>query len=218
MIASSGTNSHLYNYCSNNPIKYTDPDGKCIDAVLDIAGVIWDIAEVAATPANPWAWASLAADVGCIFIPGATGGGKIIKAIESSRKFAKASKAARLANVTDFFVDAVKSGERIFGKYKDMKKVTAGYNHAIEAHHLVPQALDKILEKNVDDFASVVIDQATHWKFSDRWNKALKDIYEVFDSTKDIKAVKAKILKHAKDIYNYFPEMLDVTKAWLDSF
>ena len=35
----------------------------------------WDIVEVAATPANPWAWASLAADVGCIFIPGATVGG-----------------------------------------------------------------------------------------------------------------------------------------------
>ncbi|MCR5763621.1 MAG: hypothetical protein K6G00_09605 [Treponema sp.] len=31
MIASSGTNSHLYNYAGNNPITYTDPDGR-VDA------------------------------------------------------------------------------------------------------------------------------------------------------------------------------------------
>ena len=42
---------------------------------------------------------------------------------------------------SDDFVAAIKNGDRIFGSYKDLKKITKGYNHAIEAHHLVPQAL-----------------------------------------------------------------------------
>ena len=35
MIASSGTNCHLYNYANNNPIKYTDPDGNETEDTAD---------------------------------------------------------------------------------------------------------------------------------------------------------------------------------------
>ena len=62
-------------------MRYVDPTGEAIDVFLDIAGIAWDIVDIAANPTNPYAWASLAADVGCLFIPGATGGGKFIKII-----------------------------------------------------------------------------------------------------------------------------------------
>ncbi|MDD7460169.1 MAG: hypothetical protein PUK78_09780 [Spirochaetales bacterium] len=175
---------------------------------MDVAGIVWDVVDIAANPANPWAWASLAADVGCMFIPGATGGGRAIKAAESA---AKISKAAKVAGKADDFVDAIKGGERIFGTFKDMKKVTKGFNHAIEAHHLVPQALADILGKKVDDFAAVVIDKATHNGYSKEWNAVLKTIRNSPDP-------KAAILKEAERIYKDAPDLLEVTKKWLESF
>ena len=173
-----------------------DPDGRVIDTFLDAAGIFWDIVDIAANPSNPWAWASLAADVGCLFIPGATGGGRAIKALEGSAEIAKAAKAARLAGKADDFVDAIKNGDRIFGSYKDMKKITKGYNHAIEAHHLVPQALANELGQKVDDFASVVLDKETHKGFTKEWNSVLESI---------------------RNVYKNHPEMLEVTKKWLES-
>ncbi|WP_191013913.1 hypothetical protein [Treponema zioleckii] len=193
-----------------------DPDGKWLDTFMDIVGIAWDIVEIVATPANPWAWAALGADVGCLFIPGATGAGKVIRITEGTRKMGKVSRAAKAAGVADAFVDAVKDGERVFGKYSDLQKVTKGYKSTIEAHHLVPQALADLLHQDVGDFASVVIDKATHSGFSKEWNDVLDEIRAVH-STGGLKAAKAEILKHAERIYKDFPEMREVTKAWLDS-
>jgi hypothetical protein len=211
----SPTNSNLYHYAGNNPVKYVDPDGEAIDVFLDVTGIAWDIVDIVANPANPWAWASLAADVGCLFIPGATGGGRAIKALEGSREIAKAAKAARVAGKADEFVGAIKNGERIFGSYKDMKKITKGYNHAIEAHHLVPQALNRELGQKVDDFASVVIDMETHKGFTKDWNSVLGKIRDVYKNNGD---VKSEILKHAEQIYKDYPEMFEITASWLESF
>ena len=204
----------MYHYGGNNPIKYTDPDGRVIDVFLDIAGIVWDIVDIAANPTNPYAWASLAADVGCMFIPGATGGGRAIKALEGSQKLAQAAKAARLAGKADDFVAAIKNGDRIFGSYKDLKKITKGYNHAIESHHLVPQALANELGQKVDDFVSVVLDKETHKGFTKEWNSVLESIRNVYKNHGD---VKAEIIKNAEKIYKNHPEMLEVTKKWLEA-
>ncbi|WP_191017485.1 hypothetical protein [Treponema zioleckii] len=183
---------------------------------MDIVGIAWNIVEIAATPANPWAWAALGADVGCLFIPGATGAGKVIRIAEGTRKMGKVSRAAKAAGVADAFVDAIKDGERVFGKYSDLQKVTKGYKSTIEAHHLVPQALAEELGQKVEDFASVVIDKATHSGFSTEWNRALDDLRKVY-KTEGMGAFKEAILKKAKEVYADFPEMVEVTKAWLDS-
>ena len=204
----------MYHYGGNNPVRYTDPTGEAIDVFLDIAGIAWDIVDIAANPTNPWAWASLAADVGCLFIPGATGGGRAIKALEGSQKIGQAAKAARLAGKADEFVGAIKNGDKIFGSYKDLKKITKGYNHAIEAHHLVPRCLDDVLKVNTKDFASVVLDKETHKSFTQEWNSVLESIRNVYSNHGD---VKAEILKQAEKIYKDFPEMLEVTKKWLEA-
>ena len=192
-----------------------DPDGEAIDVFLDIAGIAWDIVDIAANPTNPWAWASLAADVGCLFIPGATGGGRAIKALEGSQKIGQAAKAARLAGKADEFVGAIKNGDKIFGSYKDLKKITKEYNHAIEAHHLVPQTLNEILDIDPLDFASVVVDRETHKGLTKKWNAVLDDIKNASKNGGDVKII---ILENAEKIYKDYPEMLEVTKNWLKSF
>ena len=205
----------MYHYAGNNPVRYTDPTGEAIDVFLDIAGIAWDIVDIAANPTNPWAWASLAADVGCLFIPGATGGGRAIKALEGSQKIGQAAKAARLAGKADEFVGAIKNGDKIFGSYKDLKKITKGYNHAIEAHHLVPQTLNEILDIDPLDFASVVVDRETHKGLTKKWNAVLDDIKNASKNGGDVKII---ILENAEKIYKDYPEMLEVTKNWLKSF
>jgi hypothetical protein len=201
-------NLHLYHYAGNNPVKYVDPDGKWLDTFLDIAGVIYDIVDITVNPTNPWSWVSLAADIGCIFIPGATGAGKLIKGAEKASDVAQA---ARLAGKADDFVNAIKSGDRIFGTYSDMKKVTKGYNHAIETHHLVPQALSGLLGTKADDMASVVLDLGTHTEYSTAWNAVLDGIRA---SENKIEAIRDA----AQEIYKDAPDLLKVTEKWLSNF
>ena len=205
----------LYHYAGNNPVHYIDPDGKFLDTFLDIVGILWDVVEIAAEPANPWSWASLAADVGCLFIPGATGGGKVIKLTEGTRKMGKVSRGAKNAGAADAFVDAIKDGERVYGKYKDLKRITAGYDSTIQAHHLVPKAFADLLHQNVSDFASVVIDEATHSGFTNLWNPFVKELKD--SGLRNVDVIKDKILQKATEIYKDYPEMLQITKEWLNS-
>lgn len=70
------------------------------------------------------------------------------------------------------------------------------------------------LGQKVDDFASVVLDKETHKSFTQEWNSVLESIRNVYNNHGD---VKAEILKQAEKIYKDFPEMLEVTKKWLEA-
>ena len=75
-----GLGYNLFAYSNNNPVNYKDESGHTPDTVMDVVFIFVDVAEVAANPANPVAWISLGADVACLIIPVASGGGAAIKA------------------------------------------------------------------------------------------------------------------------------------------
>ena len=78
----------------------------------------------------------------------------------------------------------------------------------------MPRCLDDVLKVNTKDFASVVLDKETHKSFTQEWNSVLESIRNVYNNHGD---VKAEILKQAEKIYKDFPEMLEVTKKWLEA-
>ncbi len=75
------TEKNLYAYCNNNPILFVDDTGEIAETIFDIVSLGGSMIQVAANPADPWAWASLAGDV-VDMIPIVTGCGEAVKAIK----------------------------------------------------------------------------------------------------------------------------------------
>lgn len=95
-----------YSYARNNPIKYVDETGHVIDIIADIGFIIWDIVDIVKNPFDKLNWVALGADVGCAFVPIATGAGRVIK-IGS-----KVKKSLRIGKAVDKVNDAVKAFDR----------------------------------------------------------------------------------------------------------
>ena len=94
-----------YSYAANNPLVYNDPSGHWGESFLDIAFIAYDIYDI---KANGWNWVnglSLAADVGGLILPVATGGGLLVRAAFHADDAAKAVKVIEHA---DEAVDAVR--------------------------------------------------------------------------------------------------------------
>ena len=64
---------NLYTYVGNDPLSKTDPTGKIIDTILDVAFIVSDVAEIASSGATATNVAALGADIVGALIPGATG-------------------------------------------------------------------------------------------------------------------------------------------------
>ena len=64
-----------YAYVYNNPLRYTDPSGHWLETLLDIAFLAYDIHQIATEGWTTENTIALVADLACIALPGATGGG-----------------------------------------------------------------------------------------------------------------------------------------------
>lgn len=93
---------NLYAYCDNNPTGRVDVSGYAWETVFDVASLCLSMAEVAANPADAWAWMGLACDT-LDLIPFVTGLGETAKAIRLSQK---GIEAAGDAKRIDFVVDS----------------------------------------------------------------------------------------------------------------
>ena len=71
-----------YAYVKNNPVKYVDSSGHYIESALDIAFISMDLNDINNDPGNLWNYGALVADVGCLALPLATGGGLAVRAVE----------------------------------------------------------------------------------------------------------------------------------------
>jgi len=80
-----------YSAMGNNPIWKNDPKGDVWDVVADVAFIAYDLGEMAYDYAktgkvDPISVAALGADVTCLVIPVATGGGLSVRAAKSTAK------------------------------------------------------------------------------------------------------------------------------------
>lgn len=81
---------NLYAYCGNNPISRRDASGHAWETVLDIISLASSIAEVAANPANPWAWAGLIGDIVDVAVPFVGGVGETTRLLRATINIADA--------------------------------------------------------------------------------------------------------------------------------
>lgn len=86
-----------YVYVANNPFRYKDPDGRMLDTIVDILSTAYDVFDIGRTiyhgeNVSGTQLGALAADVGGIFIPFATGGGAAIRAAARTEDVAEGAK------------------------------------------------------------------------------------------------------------------------------
>ena len=111
---------NLYVYCDNNPVVRRDLQGYFLETIFDIISVGTDVAEIIIAPTDLLAWGSLGLDLVCTIVPGATGGGKAVKAI------AKASEVGKVS-------DGAKAVYKAADKANDIRKATGSYEIIFES-------------------------------------------------------------------------------------
>lgn len=109
-----------YQYAWNNPVLFTDPDGRCpfcpwLDAVVDVGFIVYDVGVLATDYINTGEtkgedWAALTADVASIAVPMTVGAGLAARA------------AYKTAKTVDKVVDAGKIADKAMDANKTVSK------------------------------------------------------------------------------------------------
>jgi YD repeat-containing protein len=68
-----------YRFARGAPTTFGDSSGEVVDIVADVGFISYDVYALYQAPAVVTNWVALGADVGCAFLPGATGGGLAVR-------------------------------------------------------------------------------------------------------------------------------------------
>ncbi len=118
-----------YSYCSNNPARRKDIGGAFFfDIIFDVASLVVSVIDVATNPTDPMAWVGLAGDV-VDLIPGITGVGETVRAVNTGRKAADA-------------VDNLVDGMKIVDKTLDTVQIAKAVDFTDDAADIV-KTLDR---------------------------------------------------------------------------
>ncbi|WP_094229181.1 RHS repeat domain-containing protein [Methanolobus psychrotolerans] len=90
-----------YAYVLDNPVKYNDPSGHYAESPLDLIFIGIDVIDIALDPSDETAWAALGADVGCLALPGATGGGVAVRLGKAAHTADKVGDTVHAVNFVD---------------------------------------------------------------------------------------------------------------------
>ena len=112
------TDKNLYAYCDNNPVMRRDDGGQFWDTLFDVVSLAFSVADVVATPANPWAWAGLVGDV-VDLIPFVSGVG------EATDLLRVATKADEFADAVDDIHDTAKAIDKAKDTIKASERSSA---------------------------------------------------------------------------------------------
>ncbi len=111
----------MYHYAGNNPIKYSDPDGRIIDTIWDIGCTLYDIGSAIykSTKGDHSGWIDVGIDAAAILIPCVPAGlSKIDDAVKLARKADKIGDAVRAA---DKVGDVAKTADNVGDGAKAIK-------------------------------------------------------------------------------------------------
>ncbi len=85
-----------YVYVRNSPLRYTDPDGRVLETLLDIAFTAVDAKAVYDNPRSAWNWVALGVEVVAVAVPFVPAvGGRIVHAFEAGEHAATEFRQAR---------------------------------------------------------------------------------------------------------------------------
>lgn len=125
---------NTFAYAQNDPVNNADPTGFWVDTALDIISIGVSIADVASNPRDPWNWVALTADVVCLVLPVAAGGGLAVKAaVKGIDAVQGAKRIAQGAEITDTVADTgivylrtdLKTGTQYVGQSKSEARYAA---------------------------------------------------------------------------------------------
>ena len=121
------TEKNLYAYCDNNPVMRKDDGGEFWDTIFDVVSLAISVVDVIKNPTDPMALAGLAADMVCLAMPGLTGGGSIVKAVNKTDDVVDV---VNTVNKVDNVVDTAKTAKKatkIHGNSLKTTKPAIGY-------------------------------------------------------------------------------------------
>ena len=100
-----------YSFELNNPYRYTDPDGHYIETAFDIAFIASDITAINEDPSDITNYLALGADIVGALLPGATGLGLGVRALDKGADALKAGKAMEVTKAQRLAENAARGKE-----------------------------------------------------------------------------------------------------------
>lgn len=100
-----------YSFELNNPYFYTDPDGHYVETAFDVAFIASDLAAINEDPSDVTNYLALGADIVGALLPGATGLGLGVKAIDKAVDAGKAGKAGDVTKAQRLAENAARGKE-----------------------------------------------------------------------------------------------------------